>query len=128
MECARVLRDLGIAGTDRTRHISRPRRALRELPGRAQNSACVLVPDARAMPRGFHDVTLVDMTSGYNRCDRSDSLDGRDAQLAMTVAHISVDGDDTTTDRPGVNEAGVQEPVSRSSSREMHILWTKHYA
>ena len=99
----------------------------RVLPGRAQNSACVLVPDARATPRGFHDVTLVDMTSGYDRCDRSDSLDGRDAQLAMTVAHISVDGDDTMTDRP-VNEAGVQEPVSRSSSREMHILWTKHYA
>ena len=58
--------------------------------------------------------------------DRSDSIDGRDAQLATTVAHISVDGDDTTTDRPGVTEAGVQEPVSRFSGREMHILWRKH--
>ena len=34
----------------------------RVLPGRIQNSVCVLVPDARATPRGFHDVTLVDMT------------------------------------------------------------------
>ena len=35
----------------------------RVLPGRAQNSVCVLVPDDRATARGFHDVTLVDMTS-----------------------------------------------------------------
>ena len=34
----------------------------RVLPGRAQNSVCALVPDARAVPRGFDDVTLVDMT------------------------------------------------------------------
>ena len=34
----------------------------RVLPGRAQNSVHVLVPDARATPWGFHDVTLVDMT------------------------------------------------------------------
>ena len=31
------------------------------LPGRAQNSGCVLIPDARVVPWGFHDVTLVDM-------------------------------------------------------------------
>ena len=35
----------------------------RVLPGRAQKSVRVLVPDARAKPRGFHDVTLVDMTN-----------------------------------------------------------------
>ena len=35
----------------------------RVLPGKAQNSVRVLVPDARAKPRGFHDVTLVDMTN-----------------------------------------------------------------
>ena len=37
----------------------------RVLPGRAQNSVRVLVPDARSKPRGFHDVTLVtvDMTN-----------------------------------------------------------------
>ena len=34
----------------------------RVLPGRAQNSVCVLIPDVRAAPRGFHEVTLVDMT------------------------------------------------------------------
>ena len=34
----------------------------RVLPGRAQNIVRVLVPDARAMPQGFHDITLVDMT------------------------------------------------------------------
>ena len=34
------------------------------------------------------------------------------------MVHISADGDDTTTARPGVNEAGVQTPVSRSSSRQ----------
>ena len=34
----------------------------RVLPGRAQNSVCVLVPDARATPWGFHNVTFVDMT------------------------------------------------------------------
>ena len=33
----------------------------RVLPRRDQNSVCVLVPDARAVPRGFHDVTLVNM-------------------------------------------------------------------
>ena len=33
------------------------------LPGRAQNSVRVLVPDARAKPQGFHDVTLQDMTN-----------------------------------------------------------------
>ena len=36
--------------------------ATKVLPGRAQNSVRVLVPDTRAMPRGFHDVTLVDFT------------------------------------------------------------------
>ena len=35
---------------------------IRVLPGRARNSVRVLVPDARAKPRGFHDVTLLDMT------------------------------------------------------------------
>ena len=34
----------------------------RVLPVRAQNSVRVLVPEARAMPMGFHDVTLVDLT------------------------------------------------------------------
>ena len=34
----------------------------RVLPGRAKNSVRVLIPDARATPRGFHDDTLVDMT------------------------------------------------------------------
>ena len=62
----------------------------------------------------------------YDRCDRSDHLNGGNEQLAMTVAHISVDGDNTMTDRPGFNEVGVQAPVSRSSSREMFILWVKH--
>ena len=33
----------------------------RALPGRAHNSVWVLIPDARATPQGFHDVTLVDM-------------------------------------------------------------------
>ena len=33
------------------------------LPGRAQNSVRVLAPDTRVKPRGFHDVTLVDMTN-----------------------------------------------------------------
>ena len=33
----------------------------RVLPGRAQNSVCVLVPDARATPRGFHGAC------GYDR-------------------------------------------------------------
>ena len=32
------------------------------LPGRAQNSVRVLIPDDRAAPWGFHDATLVDMT------------------------------------------------------------------
>ena len=36
-------------------------RPTRVLPGRAQNSVCVLIPDVHAVPRGFHDVTLVDM-------------------------------------------------------------------
>ena len=31
--------------------------------GRAQNGVRVIVSDARAKPRGFHDVTLVDMTN-----------------------------------------------------------------
>ena len=34
----------------------------RVLPGRAQNSVRVLIPNARVTPLGFHDVTLVDMT------------------------------------------------------------------
>ena len=33
----------------------------RVLPGRAQNSVRVLIPDARAKPCGFHDMMLVDM-------------------------------------------------------------------
>ena len=33
----------------------------RVLPGMAQNSVRVLIPDASATPRGFHDVTIVDM-------------------------------------------------------------------
>ena len=37
-------------------------KSTRVLPGRAQNSVRMLVLDARATPRGFHDVTLVDMT------------------------------------------------------------------
>ena len=40
---------------------------IRVLPSRAQNSVRVLVPDARAMPRGFHDVTLLDMTKMTGR-------------------------------------------------------------
>ena len=35
----------------------------RVLPGRAHNSFRVLIPDTRAQPQGFHDVTLVDMTN-----------------------------------------------------------------
>ena len=34
----------------------------RVLPGRAQNSVQVLIPDDRAAPWGFHGVTLVDMS------------------------------------------------------------------
>ena len=36
---------------------------VRVLPGRTQNSVRVPVPDARAKPQGFHDVTLQDMTN-----------------------------------------------------------------
>ena len=35
----------------------------RVLPGRAQNSVQVVVPDARAQPRRFHDMMLVDMSN-----------------------------------------------------------------
>ena len=48
------------------------------LPGRAQNSVRVLVPDTRVKPRGFHDVTLVDVRSGC--------LDGGYESPAATVA------------------------------------------
>ena len=34
----------------------------RVLPGRARNSVQILVPNTNATPRGFHDITLVDMT------------------------------------------------------------------
>ena len=33
------------------------------LPGRAQNSVRVLIPDDRVAPWGFHDATLVDMVT-----------------------------------------------------------------
>ena len=40
----------------------------RVLPGRAQNSVLrVLVPDAKATPQGFHDITLVDITGEMGR-------------------------------------------------------------
>ena len=42
----------------------------RVLPGRDENSVCVLVTDARAKPRGFHDVTLLDMTKVTARQSR----------------------------------------------------------
>ena len=94
-------------------------KSTRVLPGRARNSVQILVPNTNATPRGFHDITLVDMTG----CVRSDSLNGGGEQPATTVAHISVDGYDTTTDQPGLDAAGVQAPVSRSSTREMLVLW-----
>ena len=66
MECARVLRDLELSGSGRVRHIGRARRsgserALPEL--RTDPEQCLCVNSGRrATRRGFHDVTLVDMT------------------------------------------------------------------
>ena len=34
---------------------------IRVLPGRAQDSVWVLIPDANVVACGFHDVTLVDL-------------------------------------------------------------------
>ena len=39
----------------------------RVLPGRAQNSVRVLMPDDRAAPWGFHDATIVDLAGATGR-------------------------------------------------------------
>ena len=70
----------------------------------------------------FHDVMLVDMTGMFGP-----GGDGGYEQPAAIVAHFSVDGDNMTTDRPRVDAAGLQAPVSLTSSREMLVLWVKHY-
>ena len=36
---------------------------VRVLPGRAQNSVRVLIPDAKVVTSGFHDANLVDMAA-----------------------------------------------------------------
>ena len=79
MQRAQVICGLGVTGGDHVlglRTLYGDAEPVRVLPGRAQNSVRVLVPDARAKPQGFHDVTLQDMTnvtgpavSTAERCD-----------------------------------------------------------
>ena len=125
----------GLTGSDRIGHISRPIHTRFEgaLPRRRTDSGaarkgpeqCLCASTGRqsnALGVPWHHAC------GYDRADRSDSLNGRDEQLGTTVAHISVDRDDTMADWPGGTEAGVQEPVSQFAGRELHVLWTIHYS
>ena len=64
---------------------------IRVLPGRAQNSGCVLIPEARATPRGFHDAMLVDMSSvsgpTVSMGEMSDPQVGRCSYCRRNIVH-----------------------------------------
>ena len=119
MERARVIRELGITWSGRAGHLSCPRllglRALYEdakptwvLPGRAQNIVRMLVLDARAKPRGFHDVTLVDMTNVSGPAVSTADMSHQRRQWPTYM----LKRDETMTDRSGVAAAGMQALIS----------------
>ena len=62
----------------------------RVLPGRAQNSVWALIPDNRAAPWGFHDVTLVDMAGATGPSISNEDLSSLRRQWPISlVARMS---------------------------------------
>ena len=90
----------------------------RVLPGRAQNSVQVLIPDNRAAPWGFHDVTIVDMATEARPPVSKEELSTLRQQWLVSLVSGMLKRQCGTIARPDF--AGL--PLV------LYLLWTEHCA